>query len=116
MVHYQINNILNPSLNIRLPAKEDTFSNIEGMINHFKLIIHGISPPKEEIYVAVEGGNGELGFFIISDGSSKAYKCHVRAPCFHIMTALSSIIKSEMLADIIATFGSVNMIGGELDR
>lgn len=103
---------------VNLPAKEDTYSNIEGLMNHFKLIMHGhgIQPPLGEAYAAVEGANGELGFYILSDQTDFAYKCHVRSPCFHIMTALSHIIKGSMVADIVPTFGSVNMIGGELDR
>jgi NADH-quinone oxidoreductase subunit D len=103
---------------ITLPSKEDTYSNIEGLMNHFKLIMfgHGIQPPLGEAYVAVEGANGELGFYVVSDGTDRAYKVHVRAPCFHIMSALSHLIQNSMVADIVPTFGSVNMIGGELDR
>jgi len=101
-----------------LPPKEDTYGNIEGMMQHFKLIMygHGIIPPKGEVYQAVEGGNGELGFFVVSDGTGRPYRVRVRPPCFTIMAALPQMIKGGYLADIIPTFGSVNMIGGELDR
>ncbi len=101
-----------------LPAKEDTYGNIEGLMQHFKLIMlgHGIVPPKGEVYQAVEGGNGELGFFIVSDGTGRPYRVRVRPPCFTIMAALPLMINGGFLADIIPTFGSVNMIGGELDR
>jgi len=101
-----------------LPPKEDTYGNIEGMMQHFKLIMygHGIQPPKGEVYQAVEGGNGELGFFVVSDGSGRPYRVRVRPPCFTIMAALPKLINGSYLADIIPTFGSVNMIGGELDR
>ena len=100
------------------PAKEDTYGNIEGLMQHFKLVMygHGIIPPKGEVYQAVEGGNGELGFFVVSDGTGRPYRVRVRPPCFTIMSALPKLINGGYLADIIPTFGSVNMIGGELDR
>ncbi len=101
-----------------LPLKEDTYGNIEGLMQHFKLIMegHGICPPKGEAYQAVEGGNGELGFYVVSDGTGKPYRVRVRPPCFPIMAALPLMLNGYMLADVVATFGSVNMIGGELDR
>jgi len=101
-----------------LPSKEDTYGNIEGLMQHFKLVMygHGIRPPKGEVYFPVEGANGELGFYIVSDGGSKPYRVRVRPPCFFIMSALHKILVGEMAADVIPTFGSVNMIGGELDR
>ncbi|MCJ7681404.1 MAG: NADH-quinone oxidoreductase subunit D, partial [Candidatus Aminicenantes bacterium] len=101
-----------------VPPKEDTYTSIEGLISHFKFFMkdHGIRPPKGEVYFAVEGGNGELGFYIVSDGTDKPYRLHVRAPCFHIVSALEEMITGHMVADIIPTFGSTNMIGGEFDR
>lgn len=101
-----------------LPAKEDTYSNIEGLMNHFKMIMqdHGIRPPKGEAYFAVEGGNGELGFYVVSDGTGRPYRVRVRPPCFMMMAALPELINGGSMADIIPTFGSVNMIGGELDH
>ncbi len=101
-----------------LPAKEDTYGNIEGLMHHFKLIMigHGIRPPAGEYYSAVEGANGELGFYIISDGNDRPYRVRVRPPCFTIMGALSTLIVGDSMADIVPTFGSVNMIGGEMDR
>ena len=103
---------------VALPAKENTYGNIEGLMNHFKLVMngHGINPPKGEVYDAVEGANGELGFYIVSDGTDKPYRVRVRPPCFPIMAALAKIIKGGKVADVVATFGSVNMIAGELDR
>lgn len=87
-------------------------------MQHFKLIMlgHGIIPPAGEVYQAVEGGNGELGFFVVSDGTGRPYRVRVRPPCFPMMAALSKLIDGGYLADIVPTFGSVNMIGGELDR
>jgi len=101
-----------------LPAKEDTYGNIEGLMQHFKLVMlgHGIRPPKGEYYSAVEGANGELGFYVVSDGSDRPYRIRVRPPCLTIMAALSELLVGDLLADIVPTFGSVNMIGGELDR
>ncbi len=101
-----------------LPAKEDTYGNIEGLMQHFKLVMygHGIRPPKGEVYFPVEGANGELGFYVVSDGTSSAYRVRVRPPCFAIMSALPKLLVGDMIADLVPTFGSVNMIGGELDR
>jgi len=101
-----------------LPPKEDAYGNIEGLMNHFKTIMigHGIRPPAGEVYHAVEGANGELGFYVVSDGTDKPHRVRVRPPCFMIMSALSEMIKGDTIADIVPTFGSVNMIGGELDR
>jgi len=101
-----------------IPPKEKVYSSIEGLMNHFKIIMlgHGIRPPKGEAYGFVEAANGELGFYIVSDGSDRAYRVRCRPPCFMIMAALHRIITGDQIADIIATFGSVNMIAGELDR
>ncbi len=101
-----------------LPPKEDTYGNIEGLMNHFKLVMHGhgVRPPEGEVYFPVEGANGELGFYVVSDGAGCAYRVRVRPPCFAIMSALSTLLVGGMLADMVPTFGSVNMIGGELDR
>jgi NADH-quinone oxidoreductase subunit D len=101
-----------------LPSKEDTYGNIEGLMNHFKLIMdyHGIRPPKGETYHAVEGANGELGFFVVSDGRDRPYRVRVRPPCFFNMAGLHTMLEGYMMADMVATFGSINMIAGELDR
>jgi len=101
-----------------VPAKEDTYTSIEGLIRHFKFFMagHGIRPPKGEAYFSVEGGNGELGTYIVSDGSDRPYRLHLRAPCLHLLAALESLIRGRFVADIIPTFGSMNIILGELDR
>jgi NADH-quinone oxidoreductase subunit D len=100
------------------PPKEDTYGNIEGLMQQFKLVMygHGVRPPKGEVYFPVEGANGELGFYVVSDGTGNPYRVRVRPPCFAIMSALSELLTGDMIADTIPTFGSVNMIGGELDR
>jgi len=101
-----------------LPAKENTYGNIEGLMNHFKLVMygHGIRPPIGEVYMPVEGANGELGFYIVSDGSDQPWRVRVHPPCFPIMAALPPCLIGGMMADLVPTFGSVNMIAGELDR
>ncbi|MBI3314631.1 MAG: NADH-quinone oxidoreductase subunit D [Candidatus Omnitrophica bacterium] len=101
-----------------LPAKEDTYGNIEGLMNHFKLVMygHGIRPPVGEVYFPVEGANGELGFYIVSDGRDLPWRVRVHPPCFPIMAALPKCLVGGMMADMVSTFGSVNMIAGELDR
>jgi NADH-quinone oxidoreductase subunit D len=107
-----------PEKRVFLPAKEDTYGNIEGLMQHFKLVMHGhgVRPPRGEVYFPVEGANGELGFYVVSDGSGSPYRVRVRPPCFAIMSALKKLLVGDMIADLTPTFGSVNMIGGELDR
>lgn len=101
-----------------LPAKEQVYSNIEALMNHFKIIMlgHGLTPPAGEVYFPVEGANGELGFYIVSDGSDRPFRVRCHPPCFPIMGALGKILEGDQVADIVPTFGSVNMIAGELDR
>jgi NADH-quinone oxidoreductase subunit C/D len=101
---------------ISLPPKKDVHDNIEGLMNHFKLIYEGVKVPALEYYRAIEGGNGELGFYIVSDGSGKPYKVKVRPPCFPAMAALPSMIEGSMISDAVLSLGSLNIIAGELDR
>jgi NADH-quinone oxidoreductase subunit D len=105
-------------INITLPAKEDVYGNIEGLINQFKLIMdgHGIKPPPGEYYSAVEAPNGELGFYVVSTGEDKPYRVRCRPPCLPFTAAISKMIKGHLISDIVPIFGSINMIGGELDR
>jgi NADH-quinone oxidoreductase subunit D len=111
-------NIAAAEKRVVLPPKEDAYGNIEGLMQHFKLVMHGhgVRPPKGEVYFPVEGANGELGFYVVSDGSGQPYRVRVRPPCFAIMSALPKLLIGDMAADVTPTFGSVNMIGGELDR
>ncbi len=99
-----------------LPDKHEVYNSIEGLMNHFKLIMEGAKVPAGEVYQAVEGANGELGFYVVSDGSGRPYRCRVRPPCFLGMGALGQMLRGHMIADIIPTFGMINMIGGECDR
>jgi NADH:ubiquinone oxidoreductase subunit D len=99
-----------------LPPKAEVYGTIEGLMNHFKIIIEGIKPPAGEAYYAVEGANGELGFYVVSDGTGRPYRCRVRPPCFALMQGLPKMLRGGMVADIVATFGTINMIAGENDR
>ncbi len=101
---------------IVLPEKKDVYGNIEGLMNHFMLVMKGLRPPAGEVYDATEVANGELGFYLISDGSANPYRLKVRPPCFAIYQSFPHVVKGSMLADAIATVASMNVIAGELDR
>jgi NADH-quinone oxidoreductase subunit C/D len=101
---------------IVLPEKKDVYGNIEGLMNHFMLVIKGLRPPVGDIYDATEAANGELGFYLVSDGSANPYRLKVRPPCFAIYQSFPEVVKGSMLADAIATVASMNVIAGELDR
>lgn len=101
---------------IVLPEKDKVYTTIEATIAHFKLVMEGLKCPPGEIYSATEGGNGELGFYLVSDGSGTPYRVRVRPPCWFNLQAAREMLIGDMIADIVPTFGSVNMIGGECDR
>ena len=101
---------------IVFPDKNDVYTTIEATIAHFKLVMEGLRTPKGEVYSFTEGGNGELGFHIVSDGSGTPYRVRVRPPSWYNLAASREMLLGGMIADIIPTFGSVNMIGGECDR
>jgi NADH-quinone oxidoreductase subunit D len=101
---------------VMLPEKQKVYNSIEGMISHFKIVFEGIQVPAGEIYSYTEGGNGELGFYIVSNGTGKPWKIHVRSPSFIHMGGIHKLLEGGMIADIIPTFDTVNMIGGECDR
>lgn len=101
---------------IVLPAKEDVYTTIEATIQHFKIVMEGIKVPAGECYSYTEGGNGELGFYLVSDGSGTPYRVRIRPPCFSVMSGVHHILEGGMIADIVPSFGSMNMIGGECDH
>lgn len=101
---------------VSFPEKQRVYDTIEGMMNQFKLISEGILPPKGEAYGYVEGANGELGFYIISDGTGRPYRIKVRPPCFYLFSSFDRLIENSMVADAISILGSLNIIAGELDR
>ncbi|HET6226418.1 MAG TPA: NADH-quinone oxidoreductase subunit D [Bacteroidia bacterium] len=98
-----------------LPPKEEVYNNMEALIYHFKIVMGETEIPKGEVYHAVEGGNGELGFYLISDGGRSPYRLHFRRPCFIYYQAYAEMVKGAYLSDAILTMSSMNVIAGELD-
>jgi NADH-quinone oxidoreductase subunit D len=98
-----------------LPPKEQVYNNMEALIYHFKIVMGETDIPKGEVYHCVEGGNGELGFYLISDGGRTPFRLHFRRPCFIYYQAYPEMIKGIMLSDAILTMSSMNVIAGELD-
>jgi NADH-quinone oxidoreductase subunit D len=101
---------------ISMPDKSDVYNSIEGLMNHFKLVMEGVRVPPGEAYFAVEGGNGELGFYIVADGSGKPYRCRPRAPGFALTQGLGPMIIGGMVSDIVPAYGSLNYIAGEVEH
>lgn len=101
---------------IVLVPKDEVYGSIDGMINHFEMVIKGVTPPKGDVYLPVEGGNGELGFYTVSNGTGRPYKVHVRAPSFIAMGVMKKMLVGQTIADVVPIFGMINMIGGECDR
>jgi len=98
------------------PPKKELKESMEALIHHFKLFTEGYRVDKDEIYTAVEAPKGEFGVYLISDGSSKPYKCKIRAPGFSHLQAMDYLIKGHMLADVPAVLGSLDIVFGEIDR
>ena len=98
-----------------LPKKVDVYTKMEALIWHFKIIMGETAIPRGEVYQSVEGGNGELGFYFISDGGRTPYRLHFRRPCFIYYQAYAELTKGGMLSDAIMTMSSLNLIAGELD-
>ena len=99
-----------------LPAKRETYNTIEAMIRHFKHIFEGVRVDPGECYAFVEGGNGELGFYLVADGTGRPYKLYCRAPAFVHLSTAKQLIHGHLIADIVPIFGMINMIGGECDK
>jgi len=98
-----------------LPPKEQVYNDMEALIYHFKIVMGETDIPKGEVYHCVEGGNGELGFYLISDGGRTPFRLQFRRPCFIYYQAYPEMIKGSMLSDAILTMSSMNVIAGELD-
>ena len=98
-----------------LPPKQEVYNNMEALIYHFKIVMGEIPVPKGEVYHSVEGGNGELGFYLVSDGSRVPYRLHFRRPCFIYYQAYTEMVKGCYLSDAILILSSMNVIAGELD-
>lgn len=101
---------------IALPPKEKVYTRMESLIHHFKLIMHGIDMPVGEVYSSTEAANGELGFYVVSDGGKNPYRIRVRPPCLPIFSSFERKVKGLLIADAVAELGSMNIIAGELDR
>ncbi|MCK4404379.1 MAG: NADH dehydrogenase (quinone) subunit D [candidate division Zixibacteria bacterium] len=99
-----------------LPPKEEVLSNIEALIFQFKLVVEGFTPPIGEVYHSIESPKGELGYYIVSDGSNKPYRVRVRPPCFVNLSALPKMIEGRLIADVVAVIGSIDIVLGEVDR
>ena len=98
-----------------LPPKEEVYSSMEALIYHFKIVMGETPIPKGEVYFSVEGGNGELGYYLVSDGGRTPYRLHFRRPCFIYYQAYPEMITGSLLSDAILTMSSMNVIAGELD-
>ncbi len=101
---------------IALPPKSEVYNTMEGLIYNFEKVMFGLKVPKGEHYGFIEGANGELGYYIVSDGSTKPYRVRVRPPCFAIYQAFPKMMIGSLIADAVAVLGSLNIIAGELDR
>jgi NADH-quinone oxidoreductase subunit D len=98
-----------------LPPKEEVYNNVEALIYHFKIVMGEIDTPKGEVYHAVEGGNGELGFYLVNDGGRSPYRLHFRRPCFINYQMYAPMSRGMLLSDAIINMSSLNVIAGELD-
>lgn len=101
---------------VAVPPKAETYNTIEAMMRHFKHIMDGIRVPPGQSYSCTEGGNGELGFFLVADGTGRPYKCYVRSPSLINLQTVSDTVKGGLISDIVPIFGMINMIGGECDK
>ncbi len=108
--------IMSDDHRVALPPKAATYNTIESMIRHFKHIMDGVRVPAGEAYSFVEGGNGELGFFIVADGTGRPYKAYCRSPSFVHLSTAEMLFKDHFIADVVPIFGMINMIGGECDK
>jgi len=101
---------------IVLPDRDSMKNSIEALIYHFKIVTEGFRPPVGEVYQCVESPRGELGIYMVSDGSPKPFRCHVRAPSFANLQALPKMIEGRLIADVVASIGSIDVVLGEIDR
>jgi len=101
---------------VALPPRNEINTSMESLIHHFKLVTEGMRPPIGQVYQAVESPRGELGFYIVSDGSNRPYRCKVRAPSFSNLSSLPHMVRGELIADVVAVIGSIDIILGDVDR
>jgi NADH:ubiquinone oxidoreductase subunit D len=108
--------VITDNHHVALPPKPKVYSEMESLIWHFKLIYEGIKVPAGDAYMATEGANGELGYYLVSDGTGKPFRVKVRPPCFAIFQAYPHLLEGHLFSDAIAILSSLNIIAGELDR
>jgi NADH-quinone oxidoreductase subunit D len=101
---------------VTLPPKDEVLTSMEALIFHFKTVVEGFCPPRGEVYHSIESPKGELGFYIVSDGTAKPYRVKVRPPCFVNLSALNRLVEGRMVADMVAVIGSIDIVLGEIDR
>jgi len=101
---------------ILLPDREEMKTQMEALIHHFKIVTEGFPVPAGEVYQQIESGHGQVGYYIVSDGGPKPYRCHLRYPSFADLQALETMCKGRLLADVVAVVGSIDIVLGEIDR
>jgi NADH-quinone oxidoreductase subunit D len=101
---------------IVLPDREKMKTQMEALIHHFKIVTEGFAVPAGEVYQAIESGHGEMGYYVVSDGTAKPYRVHMRYPSFTTLQALETMCRGRMLADVVAVVGSIDIVLGEIDR
>jgi NADH-quinone oxidoreductase subunit D len=101
---------------ITLPPKEDVVTDIAALIRQFKIVSEGFTPPVGESFASVEASKGELGFYIVSDGSNRPFRFRIRTPSFANLSALPRMVEGSLVADVISTIGSIDIVLGEIDR
>ncbi len=101
---------------ISLPPKDKVYGSMEELIHHFKIVCEGVAAPPGEVYFAAENPKGELGFYIVGDGTSRAYRLHIRSPSFIHLRAMPHMVEGRMLSDVVAALGSIDIVLGEVDR
>ena len=101
---------------VALPPRNELNTSMESLIHHFKLVTEGMRVPVGQVYQAVESPRGELGFYLVSDGTNRPYRCKVRAPSFSNLSALPHMVRGELIADVVAVIGSIDIVLGDVDR
>jgi NADH-quinone oxidoreductase subunit D len=101
---------------IILPDREQMKTQMESLIHHFKIVTEGFGVPAGEVYQAVESPRGEMGYYVVSDGTAKPYRVHMRNPSYATLQALETMCKGKLLADVVAVIGSIDIVLGEIDR
>ncbi|MDP3181811.1 MAG: NADH-quinone oxidoreductase subunit D, partial [Desulfobaccales bacterium] len=101
---------------VSLPPKDKVYTDISALINHFLIIQDGIRPPKGEVYQAIEAPKGEMGFYVVSDGSPHPFRLKIRGPSFVVLAALDKLSRGRLLSDIIALIGTMDIVLADVDR